>query len=112
MRLFFWKKSKPEPQNAATNIAVQTSRTPTAKQEYFNIYPVKSWCEIELTPLAWSRVVIRLLPILRDFNCDFSLMQKPRPDTKVEKEIYHLFLATIEELYGKSYSANSKSVSA
>jgi hypothetical protein len=106
MKLFFWKKPEtPQPTKSTKPLEAQPTNprlsvaTPSPKKK---IYALKQWCELELTPLAWSRIIVRLLPVLRDFDCDFSEMQKPGANTAVDPELYKIFLATIEEIYGKS----------
>lgn len=114
MKLFFWRKSSKVNEDtrssSATNAGGIKKESIAVKEvtRYYRIQPLKRWAEAELTPLAWSRVVIRLLPVLRDFGCDFSEIQKPTLDTKVERDVYLLLIATIEEIYGRTYKPQSK----
>jgi|GEM_PF-6584820 len=122
MKLFFWRKAQPtsqsvekpvsnSPRQKETQQSGSAPRPSGASQKEvkrYRILPLKRRCETELTPLAWSRVVIRLLPVLRDFNCDFSQIQKPNAQTDVEREVYMLLLATIEEIYGKTFTPKDK----
>ncbi len=115
MKLFFWRKSSKasESSGASSKQKAGIQSEPTAAKEvtkYYRIQPLKRWAEAELTPLAWSRVVIRLLPVLRDFGCDFSEIQKPTLDTRVEKDVFFLLIATIEEIYGRTYKPQTKPV--
>jgi hypothetical protein len=127
MRLLFWKKKEkvnkemPTPVRSAKrtntpNVTSQNVPTTTVPQKNGQakvvklkkpvdtnareLAPLKAWCDINLNPLAWSRIVIRMLPVFRDFNQNLSEMQKPRPSTVVEQDLHLLILATIQEIYG------------
>jgi hypothetical protein len=123
MRLLFWrKKSQPEsvvlqsppkpiqpqkkptqqrkPAQQSLNSERVVQKPQLAKEKVEELLPLKTWCDINLNPLAWSRIVIRMLPVFRDFNQDLSTMQRPSHRTVVEYDLYLLIIATIQEIYG------------
>ena len=125
MRLLFWRKKEqpkavPQPSTMprSTNRSsvstpqkvarpaqpkVNSSNIPSKRiidPNAMELLPLKAWCDLNLNPLAWSRIVIRMLPVFRDFNQNLSEMQKPRANTVIEYDLYLLIMATIQEIYG------------
>jgi hypothetical protein len=126
MRLLFWKKkaeATPVPTTVAKKVPRPSSQPRPTTKSTFNpdgktsqarvvelkraaspnsraLITLKLWCDENLNPLAWSRIVIRMLPVFRDFGQNLSEMQKPKSNTYVEHDLYLLVLATIQEIYG------------
>jgi len=74
-----------------------------AGPEEHKVLPIKRWCEKELTPVAWARVLVRILPVLRQYGYNFSDIQNPGPSTQIRNDFYFVILATIQEIYELSY---------
>jgi hypothetical protein len=85
-----------KPVRSAKVIAMRNRSIPENARE---VMPLKAWCDINLDPLAWSRIIIRMLPVFRDFNKNLSDMQRPGPGTFVEEYLYTRMVATIREIY-------------
>ncbi len=126
MKLLFWKKQKNQeaPVEVATTqrtkkeyieefrATQQVSSKPRSKQKAepaendirkYPVSPIKAWCETQLTPVAWARILVRLFPIMREQGYDFTEMQKPTERTKVDLDFYILIQATIQEIYDQEY---------
>lgn len=90
---------KPKPQETIIqNIAGATQH---------RVLPIKRWCERELTPVAWARVLVRILPVLRQYGYNFAEMQNPAPDTQVKEDFFLVLSATIQEIYELPYEEST-----
>ena len=100
MRFNFWKK---DTQNiAASDKPDRGADVGGAKQirlPNYPVLPIKAWTDRRLTPVAWARILVRLLPILQEYGYSLREIQNPSKETYVDESIYVLFQATILELY-------------
>ena len=115
MRLLFWKSKKraspkpekddfaqdytPEDQNAPEEINKQTK----PPQKKHKVLAIKNWCDKKLTPLAYARVLIRLLPVIREYDYNFGDLQHPTEDTSIQHDFFLLMKATIKEIYHEEH---------
>lgn len=67
------------------------------------VLPIKIWCERNLTPVAWPRILLRVFPIMSEYGYDFTDMQKPNFETKISHDFYLVVRATIIEIYNRDY---------
>lgn len=70
----------------------------------YKVLVIKNWCETKLTPVAYARVLVRLLPVLREYGYDFKEMQHPTEQTRVKRDFFLLIQATIREIYKEEYN--------
>lgn len=76
----------------------------------YKVRSIKNWCEEKLTPVAWARVLVRTLPILRDYGYDFTEMQNPKASTRIHHDYYLVIRATLIEIYKQEYKAHETEV--
>ena len=65
----------------------------------YKVAKLKSWCENELTPLAWQRVLVRTLPALRKFGYELEALQYPNEEVRINKPYLRLICTTLSEMY-------------
>lgn len=53
---------------------------------------LKNWCIDNISPLAWSRIVLKVLPELRDLGHSLDSIENPKADLELNDKV----LATIE----------------
>jgi len=59
----------------------------------------KKWCEENITPMAWSRVVLKLVPELRDKGHTIKDIENPEDDLTVDEDTFKLFNGVLKNLY-------------
>ena len=64
---------------------------------------LKNWCTANITPLAWQRIVLKILPQLRERGFNLSDLEDPNPDQSFGEEEFKLFTATLEAMYGITF---------
>lgn len=64
------------------------------------VVEVKDWCESNISPLAWKRVVLRSLPSLSEHGLDLDELENPKNTLILETKELKMILSAIDELYG------------
>ncbi len=64
---------------------------------------LKNWCTKNITPLAWQRIVLKLLPQLREKGFDLSELENPTDDHFFSEEEFGLFAQTLESMYSITF---------
>ena len=59
----------------------------------------KNWCEENITPMAWPRVVLRVVPELRKKGLSVKEMENPTESVTVDEDIFKLFNNALHEIY-------------
>lgn len=60
---------------------------------------LKNWCNKNITPLAWQRIVLKVLPELRACGFELNQLEEPTPDMVFgEKEFEH-FSRSLDTVY-------------
>jgi len=59
----------------------------------------KKWCEENITPMAWPRVVLRLVPELREKGYTIKDLENPTGDLTVDEETFKLFNSVLKTIY-------------
>ncbi len=59
----------------------------------------KNWCEEHITPMAWPRVVLRVVPELRQKGYSVKEMENPTDDVTVDEETFKLFNGALMTIY-------------
>lgn len=130
MKLFFWKKKEETPVPSITvhqeqeiikrAVSRATKKaddqlTPSEESQInkaieavvdtrkYKMHVIKSWCEEKLTPVAYARVLVRILPVLREYGYSFHEMQHPTLQTRINHDFFLVIKATIREIYAEEY---------
>ncbi len=65
-----------------------------------NLVALKSWCTETITPLAWQRVVIKVLPELRDSGYGLTQLENPSDEMFFKGDEVGTVQTAISDLYG------------
>jgi hypothetical protein len=60
---------------------------------------LKNWCIENISPLAWSRIVLRVLPELRDLGHSLETVENPKPDLILEDKSLAVIEKAMQSLY-------------
>ncbi len=71
-----------------------------------NALLLKNWCNQHITPLAWQRITMRILPTLREAGLDLSDLQEPSENLFFDEEIMAAFEVAMNELYEQKIPLN------
>ena len=64
-----------------------------------NLVALKNWCTETITPLAWQRIVIKVLPELRDGGYGLSQLENPTDDMFFKEKEISVVKSAINDLY-------------
>jgi hypothetical protein len=64
------------------------------------IIVIKDWCDQYLSPMAWTRLVIRNMSTLKESGFTFEELKDPTKSTKINKAAYKILLESVEGIYG------------
>jgi len=59
----------------------------------------KNWCEENITPMAWPRVVLRVVPELRQKGYSVKEMENPTDSVTVDEETFKIFNEALKTIY-------------
>lgn len=60
---------------------------------------LKNWCNKNITPLAWQRVVIKILPAMREKGFELEELENPGDNHFFQDAEFKLFAETLNDLY-------------
>jgi hypothetical protein len=60
---------------------------------------LKNWCIENISPLAWSRIVLRVLPELRDLGHSLETVENPKPDLVLDDKPLAVIEKAMQSLY-------------
>lgn len=119
MKLFFWKKRKSKtilPQNSEikdedlleefkkmVNTDISSVEEKKIPEKKYSVLAMKKWCDENLSPLAWARIMLKTFSIIRDAGYDFSEIQNPTRSTVINQNIYLIIRAAMVEIYKQDY---------
>jgi len=63
------------------------------------IISIKNWCDVNLTPLAWQRVVIKNLDALKTTGLSLTDLSQPAEHMELNENLVELVKQTIKDLY-------------
>lgn len=63
------------------------------------IISIKNWCDENLTPLAWQRVVIKNLDALKSTGLTLTDLSQPSDQMELNENLVELVKQTIKDLY-------------
>ena len=67
------------------------------------VLTLKNWCIKNITPLAWQRIIIKVLPQFRDRGFDLNVLEEPPADLMFGDEEFTLFSGALDEIYKISF---------
>ena len=59
---------------------------------------LKDWCTKNITPLAWQRIVLKILPQLRENGFDLYELENPSEELHFGEAEFDLFTQTLKKL--------------
>lgn len=63
------------------------------------VLTLKNWCNKSITPLAWQRIIIKILPELRDKGFELNQLEEPTPDMTFGEDEFQLFTSSLDAVY-------------
>lgn len=63
------------------------------------VLTLKNWCNKSITPLAWQRVIIKILPELREKGFELNQLEEPTPDMIFGEDEFQLFTNSLDAVY-------------
>ncbi|UXP31977.1 hypothetical protein N6H18_16655 [Reichenbachiella agarivorans] len=67
------------------------------------VITLKNWCNSNITPLAWQRIIIKILPQLREKGFELDELEEPAPDRLFQEEEFKLFSGALNALYNITF---------
>lgn len=64
-----------------------------------NVLSIKKWCDVNLYPMSWTRIVMRLLPLLNAHQMYLQNVQMPNSTIVFPREIVETIKKLVEDLY-------------
>ncbi|GIV25508.1 MAG: hypothetical protein KatS3mg026_1200 [Bacteroidia bacterium] len=68
--------------------------------EPIRLAPLKEWTQRFISPYAWDRAVIRVLPLLREERIPLPEVLNPTPTTHLPPKLIQNLLLALQEMYG------------
>jgi hypothetical protein len=63
------------------------------------IVSIKKWCDENITPLAWQRIVMKNLDALKNTGLSVSELSNPTENMEIDATLVDLVKQTIKEVY-------------
>ena len=60
---------------------------------------IQNWCNENISPVSWQRVVIKSLPQLREYGFELSDLMNPSANLKFSENAFAIVASCIEDLY-------------
>ncbi|MEM9982149.1 MAG: hypothetical protein AAF734_06620 [Bacteroidota bacterium] len=60
---------------------------------------LKEWCNQHITPVAWQRIIIKALPLLKSKGYSLTDVESPKADVLLDEATYSALNAIALELY-------------
>jgi hypothetical protein len=67
------------------------------------VVTLQAWCSKNITPLAWQRIVIKVLPQLRERGFELEELENPDPNRYFEDAEFKLFAESLNTIYNISF---------
>ena len=71
-------------------------------------YQMKNWCDKNLSPVAWARILLRNLPYFTKKGFALADLQNPSSGLILNPETFKLLKDSIKSVYGKNYFESKK----
>ena len=59
----------------------------------------KNWCEDKISPMAWPRVVLKVIPEFREKGFTVKTLENPDSSTTVDDDAFDKFNTALKGLY-------------
>ncbi len=59
----------------------------------------KNWCEENISPMAWPRVVLKVIPDVRDLGLTIKDLENPVPGMELDDSVFEKCNAALKGLY-------------
>jgi hypothetical protein len=60
---------------------------------------IQNWCNENISPVSWQRVVVKSLPQLREHGFELSDLMNPVATLVLSEDAYVIIASCVEELY-------------
>ncbi|PIB34954.1 hypothetical protein BFP72_05885 [Reichenbachiella sp. 5M10] len=67
------------------------------------VLTLKNWCNNNITPLAWQRIIIKILPELRNKGFELDELEEPASDRLFQEEEFKLFAEALNTIYNITF---------
>lgn len=67
------------------------------------VITLQKWCNANITPLAWQRVIIKVLPQLREQGFELDELENPTEDRIFQDAEFKLFAEALTAIYNISF---------
>ncbi|MGL1886347.1 MAG: hypothetical protein OCD76_07520 [Reichenbachiella sp.] len=67
------------------------------------VVTLQAWCNKNITPLAWQRIIIKILPQLREKGFELDELENPAPDRIFEDGEFKMFAEALTTIYNISF---------
>lgn len=65
---------------------------------------IKRWCEENVSPLAWKRIVLKVMDMAAEEGYSVSDLQHPNDKVMISKRMQHRVNDILMQLYRKQYA--------
>lgn len=59
----------------------------------------KNWCTDNISPQAWSRILLKSLPLLRAEGIELNVLDNPDPNFTIDDNVMGILTQTLSDLY-------------
>ncbi len=59
----------------------------------------KNWCDKNISPQAWSRIVLKSLPEIRNNGLDLKDLDSPKDNLELDSQITQMLNKALADLY-------------
>ena len=59
----------------------------------------KNWCTQNISPQAWSRIVLRSIPQIREKGLDMKELDNPSDNLNLDEEVMNMLTKSLDDLY-------------
>ncbi|MCP4459750.1 MAG: hypothetical protein GY816_17265 [Cytophagales bacterium] len=59
----------------------------------------KNWCNQNISPQAWSRIVLRSIPEIRKIGLEMKDLDEPKDNLNLDEDVMKLLSKSLDDLY-------------
>jgi len=67
------------------------------------VLTLQNWCSENITPLAWQRIIIKVLPQLRERGFELDELESPSEDRVFQDAEFKIFEDALSTIYNMSF---------
>ncbi len=106
-RLFKKSSNKNQPSNSI-EVNPEVLTILPKEEEAIAAFQMKLWCDKNLSPVAWARIILRNLPYFNSKGFSLAQLQNPPAGLILNPETFTLLKDTIERVYNVKYFESQK----